>query len=97
MPKIELIRGNCLEKMKDIPDGGVDMVVTSPPYALQRKSTYGGISEDLYIDWFKPIAVEIKRILKDTGSFILNIKPHCKDGQIALNRAGIAQKHKLHI
>jgi DNA modification methylase len=84
MSKIELIQGDCLEVMKDIPDGSVDMVLTSPPYALQRKSTYGGVSECEYIEWFTPIAQEIKRVLSDTGSFFLNIKPNCKDGERVL-------------
>ena len=81
---MKLIHGDCLKEMSDISDGSVDMVITSPPYANQRKSTYGGVNEELYIDWFSPIAIEIKRILKDTGSFFLNIKPHCKDGQRVL-------------
>ena len=81
---MQLIHGDCLEKMKDIPDGSVDCVITSPPYALQRKNTYGGVQEDMYIEWFIPIAYEIKRILRDTGSFFLNIKPHCKEGQRVL-------------
>ena len=34
MPKIELVHGDCLEKMKDIPDGSVDMVLTDPPYGI---------------------------------------------------------------
>ena len=80
----ELLQGDCLERMKEIESGSVDMVLTSPPYAMQRKSTYGGIPEAEYVEWFKPIALEIKRVLADTGSFFLNIKPHCKDGERAL-------------
>ncbi len=79
-----LLNGDCLEEMKKIESGSVDMVVTSPPYALQRKSTYGGVSEADYIEWFIPIAKEIKRVLSDTGSFFLNIKPNCKDGERVL-------------
>ena len=84
MPKIELMQGDCLEKMKDIPDGSVDMIFTSPPYAERRKATYGGTNENKYVDWFLPIGSEIKRILKPTGSFFINIKPHTNKGERSL-------------
>jgi DNA modification methylase len=76
--------GDCLDVMKTLPDNSVDLLVTSPPYALRRKDTYGGIPEDKYVQWFLPIAKEIKRILKPTGSFFLNIKPHTKKGERSL-------------
>ena len=60
------------------------MVFISPPYADRRKNTYGGIPEDKYIEWFNPIAIEIKRVLKPTGSFFLNIKPHTNKGERVL-------------
>ena len=71
--KKEILLGDCLELMKSIPDNSIDLVFTSPPYAERRKSTYGGVNEDKYVDWFLPIGAEIKRILKPTGSFFLNI------------------------
>lgn len=52
----------------------MDLVITSPPYADQRKHTYGGVKPDDYVEWFLPIADELKRVLKPRGSFILNIK-----------------------
>lgn len=76
-----LFQGDCLEVMKNIEDESVDMVITSPPYANQRKDSYNSVSEDKYINWFRPIAKEIKRILKPSGSFFLNIKPHVVNGQ----------------
>ena len=61
MPKIELIQGDCLEKMKDIPDGSIDMVLTSPPYDNLR--TYNGS-----LDWgehvWKPVIQELFRIVR---------------------------------
>ena len=64
MPKIELIQGDCLEKMKDIPDGSIDMVLTSPPYDNLR--TYNGS-----LDWgehiWKPVIQELFRVIKDGG------------------------------
>jgi site-specific DNA-methyltransferase (adenine-specific) len=84
MNKNEILLGDCLDVMKNIPDNSIDLVFTSPPYAERRKSTYGGVNEDEYVDWFIPIGNEIKRILKPTGSFFLNIKPHTKNGERSL-------------
>lgn len=77
-------QGDCLAVMRGIPDESVDLIITSPPYADRRKSTYGGVHADEYIDWFLPIAREYKRILKPTGSLFINIKPHCDKGERVL-------------
>lgn len=82
--KDKILIGDCLTLMKNIDENSIDMVFTSPPYAERRKSTYGGVNEDIYVEWFLPIASEIKRILKPTGSFFLNIKPHVNDGERSL-------------
>ena len=59
----------------------IDLIVTSPPYADQRKSTYGGIKPDAYVDWFMPVADELHRVLKPSGTFILNIKERVVAGE----------------
>ena len=64
-----------------LPENSVDLVVTSPPYADQRKSVYGGIHPDEYVDWFLPISEQLLRVLKPTGSFILNIKEKVTNGE----------------
>ena len=69
---------DCLEGMKKIEDDSVDVIFTSPPYADRRKNSYKGYHHTVYNDWFVEIASEIKRVLKPTGSFFLNIKPHCE-------------------
>ncbi len=79
-----IIHGYSEEELKKLPDDSIDLIITSPPYADRRKNTYGGILEDRYNEWFKPIAIEIKRILKPSGSFFLNIKPHTKNGERSL-------------
>ena len=61
-----------------IPDESVDLIITSPPYADRRMNTYGGIDSNRYVDWFLPIACQLYRVLKPNGSFILNIKEHCR-------------------
>jgi len=76
-----LVLGDCLEKLKELESNSVNLVVTSPPYADQRASTYGGVKPDEYIEWFMPIAAELKRVLKDDGTFILNIKERVANGE----------------
>jgi len=81
IPLDAIICGDCREVLAELPADSVDLVITSPPYADQRVKTYGGIHPDRYVDWFKPIAVELKRTLKPTGSFVLNIKERVVDGE----------------
>jgi site-specific DNA-methyltransferase (adenine-specific)/site-specific DNA-methyltransferase (cytosine-N4-specific) len=73
--------GDCKEILKRIPNNSVDLIFTSPPYADQRKTTYGGISADKYIEWFLPISKELLRVLKSTGTFVLNIKEKVINGE----------------
>lgn len=76
-----LLLGDAATQLRLIDDGSVNLIVTSPPYADQRKSTYGGVSHDEYVDWFLPISSELKRVLADDGTFILNIKEKVVDGE----------------
>ncbi len=73
--------GDCLDVMKSMPDDSIDLIVTSPPYADARTHTYGGIAPDEYVEWFCPRAAEMKRILRPTGSFVLNIKEKAVNGE----------------
>lgn len=72
----EFICGDCEKELKKLPDESVDLIFTSPPYADQIKD-YGEsvkrISTDKYVEWFIPKVKELYRVLKPTGSFILNI------------------------
>lgn len=79
--KTDLILGDCKKKLKKIPEGSIDLIFTSPPYADQRKSTYGGIHPDKYVDWFLPISEELLRVLSPKGTFILNIKEKVLKGE----------------
>ena len=60
---------------------GIDLIITSPPYAMQRKDTYGGVPISEYISWFLDISAGMKESLSDTGSLVLNIKENVVDGQ----------------
>lgn len=67
------ILGDSLDVMRQMPSDSVDLVMTSPPYALHFKKEYGNADQKNYLNWFTPFTTEIKRILKPTGSFVLNI------------------------
>jgi len=73
--------GDSVEILKKLPASTVDLIVTSPPYADQRMSTYGGIHPDRYVQWFTPFAEQMHRVLKPSGSFILNIKERVVSGE----------------
>ena len=76
-----LYHGDSAEVLKQIDENSIDLIVTSPPYADQRKNTYGGIHPDKYVEWFLPISQELLRVLKPTGTFILNIKERVVNGE----------------
>lgn len=73
--------GDCATILKGIPDNTYDLIMTSPPYSDQRRKTYGGIHPDDYVKWFIPKSKEFLRVLKPTGTFILNIKEKVVDGE----------------
>jgi DNA modification methylase len=77
----KIIHADALETLRQMPDDSVDLIVTSPPYADSRKNTYGGIHPDDYAAWFLPFAAELRRVLKDDGTFILNIKEKVVEGE----------------
>ncbi len=76
-----VICGDSLEVLSQMSDESINLIITSPPYADQRKKTYGGVHPDKYVEWILPIAAELKRVLKSDGSFILNIKEKVVDGE----------------
>lgn len=69
----KMMLGDAVDVMGALPAQSVDLVMTSPPFALLRKKEYGNEAADRYLDWFRPFAKEIYRLLKDTGSFVLDI------------------------
>lgn len=65
--------GDSMQVLKALPSASVDLAITSPPFALTRKKEYGNEPVDRYLEWFTPFCLEIKRLLKPTGSFVLDI------------------------
>jgi hypothetical protein len=73
--------GDSSELLQAIPDETIDLVLTSPPYALHFKKEYGNVDQSQYVDWLLSFAPAIRRILKPTGSFVLNIGGSWTPGQ----------------
>jgi site-specific DNA-methyltransferase (cytosine-N4-specific) len=65
--------GDSLLFMKQIESESVDLILTSPPFALKRKKEYGNEDEDKYVDWFMSFALQLQRMLKPGGSFVLDL------------------------
>lgn len=78
---VSILLGDCAEELGRLDDESVQLIFTSPPYADQRKGTYGGVHPDRYVDWFLPISAELRRVLKPRGAFILNIKEKAMNGE----------------
>jgi site-specific DNA-methyltransferase (adenine-specific) len=77
----EIKHGDCSDVLVEYPDNTFDLIVTSPPYADKRKNTYGGVAPDKYVEWFLPRSEQFLRVLKPTGTFILNIKEKAENGE----------------
>ena len=65
--------GDSLELMKDIPDNSINLILTSPPFALTRQKEYGNKQAEEYVDWFLGFSKEFYRILKDEGSLVVDL------------------------
>jgi len=81
LPTAELYLGDCLKKLESIESNSIDLIITSPPYADQRKHTYGGVHPDQYVEWFLPVSEQLLRVLSPTGTFVLNIKERVFNGE----------------
>jgi site-specific DNA-methyltransferase (cytosine-N4-specific) len=65
--------GDSLDLLDALPEGSVGLVVTSPPFALLREKTYGNHAQEHYVDWLLGFAEKVRRVLKDDGSFVIDM------------------------
>ena len=79
-PSGALLQIDAINLLSALPTNSVDLVLTSPPFALTRKKEYGNEPLERYINWFMQFCAEIKRGLKPTGSFVLDIGGARKPG-----------------
>jgi len=77
----DIKHGDCEDVLKSFDDNTFDLIFTSPPYADSRSKTYGGIKPDEYVSWFMSRSAECLRVLKPTGTFVLNIKEKAVNGE----------------
>lgn len=59
--------------LPSLPDASVDLVMTSPPFALLRQKAYGNLDQSEYVDWLVSFGPEIRRVLKPSGSFVVDL------------------------
>lgn len=80
--KYNILEGDCFELIKSQPDNSVDLVITSPPYSdiVNYGKKVSTKKPNDYCDWILPLFKEILRVLKPSGSFILNINDKCEGG-----------------
>lgn len=77
----EIYHGDSLGLLhRGLPAGSVDLIMTSPPFGLVRKKSYGNEDADEYVRWFRPFAEGFKRVLKDKGSLVIDIGGAWKKG-----------------
>jgi len=79
--KMQIFLGDCKNVLRGFENGCIDLIFTSPPYADRRKHTYGGIKPEKYVEWFLPKSEQFLRVLKPSGTFILNIKEKAENGE----------------
>ena len=65
--------GNSRDLLKQVPDKSINLIMTSPPFALRRKKEYGNVEAEDYVAWFMPFAKEFKRVLTCDGSLVIHI------------------------
>lgn len=73
--------GDSLDVMAGMKPGSVDLVMTSPPFGLVRKKEYGNADSHEYLEWFQPFAQQFNRVLKDSGSLVIDIGGAWMPGQ----------------
>ena len=73
--------GDALKLLRDLPDGYVNLIITSPPYALHFKKEYGNVDKHEYVSWFLKFSREFMRVLTPNGSLVINIGGSYKKGQ----------------
>ena len=77
----QIVWGDSLEVLKKRKAGSVDLIMTSPPFGLVRQKDYGNVAADEYIDWFRDFGKQFHRVLKDSGSLVIDIGGAWNKGQ----------------
>ena len=73
--------GDAIQLIEHLPDSSVNLIVTSPPFALKRKKEYGNVDPEQYVSWFSPFADQFLRVLKEDGSLVIHIGDSWNEGE----------------
>ena len=65
--------GDSIELLDQLEPDSIDLVITSPPFALQRQKTYGNVDQQAYVDWLFPFCEKVYRVISPTGSFVIDL------------------------
>ena len=69
----EAFHGDSLDLLAELPDASVNLVMTSPPFALQRQKEYGNLDQNEYLDWMIEFGKLVHRKLREDGSFVIDL------------------------
>jgi len=69
----KIFHGNSYDLMSTVDECSVDLIITSPPFGLINAKEYGNVPAARYLEWFRPYAAEFHRVLRDTGSLVIDI------------------------
>ena len=72
------IQGDSLKVLKQLDDNSIDLIITSPPFSLQRHKSYGEVSQNEYVDWLLRFGLLAYEKLKDSGSFVIDLGGHTR-------------------
>lgn len=76
-----IFHGDSFHLISNMRASSVDLIITSPPFGLVREKDYGNVQADEYLDWFRPFATHLHRVLKKTGSLVIDIGGTWNKGQ----------------
>ena len=77
----ECMQGDSLEVLNTLPNNSIDLIITSPPFSLQRHKRYGEVGQNEYVDWLLQFGFVAYSKLKDTGSFVIDLGGAYQKGQ----------------
>ena len=69
----KMVHGNSADYLASLSKDSIDLIVTSPPFALVAEKEYGNVPGDEYVTWFKPFAEQFNRVLKPSGSLVIDV------------------------
>jgi site-specific DNA-methyltransferase (adenine-specific) len=97
--KFKIINGDCLEELPKLPEKSIDVIITSPPYNIGKDYNYykDNLPYNDYLNWMGKVFEQLYKVLKDNGSFFLNIGGTCKNPLLPFDVAKKAVEKKFYL